>query len=119
MANTENYADHKDVATGPNLSTERVKAIVTLLVTLFALVNAGLNLAGVDTLPFTDDQVAAAIYGVIGTIGTVYGWWKNQNITKEAATAQTVLDGLKANPAMPGVTTVDDTAIAVASGESK
>ena len=115
-----NHAENNSTdGTIPGLTAERVKAIATLAVTLFALVNAGLNLAGVDTLPFTDDQVAAAIYGVIGTIGTVYGWWKNQNITKEAATAQTVLDGLKANPAMPGVTAVDDTAIAVASGESK
>ena len=101
MANTENLADHRETVTGPNVNTERVKAIVTLVVTLFALANAGLNLAGVDTLPFTEDQVAAAIYSVIGVAGTIWSWWKNQNITTAAVDAQGVLDGIKANGEIP------------------
>ena len=41
----------------PGLTGERLKAIATILVTLYSLANAGLNLAGVNTLPFTDEQV--------------------------------------------------------------
>ena len=46
----------------PGLTGERLKAIATILVTLYSLANAGLNLAGVNTLPFTDEQVSAAIF---------------------------------------------------------
>ncbi len=54
---------------------------MTIVVTLYALANAGLSLAGINPLPFTDEQVSASVFGVIGIVGTIYGWWKNQNIT--------------------------------------
>lgn len=54
-------ADHatKNTTTSnlPGLTGERVKAGVTIVVTLYALVNAGLSLAGINPLPFTNEQV--------------------------------------------------------------
>ena len=79
----------------PGLTGERLKAIVTILVTLYSLANAGLNLAGVNTLPFTDEQVSAAIFAVIGVCGTIWGWWKNQNVTSAALAGQQLVDALK------------------------
>ena len=57
-------ADHatKNTTTSnlPGLTGERVKAGVTIVVTLYALVNAGLSLAGINPLPFTNEQVSAS-----------------------------------------------------------
>lgn len=62
----------------PGLTGERVKAGVTIVVTLYALINAGLNLAGYNTLPFTNEQVSATVFSVVGVIGTIYCWWKTR-----------------------------------------
>lgn len=68
---------------------------MTIVVTLYALVNAGLSLAGINPLPFTDEQVSASVFGVIGITGTIYGWWKNQNITSASLAGQQLVDALK------------------------
>lgn len=83
MSNIANEADHAaDKSALPGLTVERTKALVTIIVTLFALVNAALSFAGINQLPFTSDEVSAAVFSVIGVIGTIYSWWKNQNMTK-------------------------------------
>ena len=79
------HANEKRTTNLPGLTGERVKAVVTILVTLFSLANAGLSLAGFNPLPFTNEQVSATLFAVVGVIGTVYGWWKNQNITYRLA----------------------------------
>lgn len=87
------------------LTTERVKAIATLAVTLFSTVNAGLALAGINTLPFTSDQVSAAVYGVLSVVTTFYAWWKNQNLTSAAVVGQQTTSAIKANAVKDGGTT--------------
>ena len=82
------HANEKQTTNLPGLTGERVKAGVTIVVTLYALVNAGLSLAGINPLPFTDEQVSASVFGVIGIAGTIYGWWKNQNITSASLAGQ-------------------------------
>ena len=89
------HANEKQTTNLPGLTGERVKAGVTIVVTLYALINAGLNLAGYNTLPFTDEQVSTTVFSVIGVIGTIYGWWKNQNITSASLAGQQLVDALK------------------------
>ncbi|WP_137658178.1 phage holin [Bifidobacterium moukalabense] len=103
----------------PGMTTERVKAIVTIVVTLYALLNAGLNLAGINTLPFTNDQVSATLFAVIGVIGTVYGWWKNQNITSASLAGQQLVDALKKEGVVNGVTAAKNAALSAASAVAK
>lgn len=98
----------------PGLTAERVKAGVTIVVTLYALVNAGLSLAGINPLPFTDEQVSASIFGVIGIGGTIYGWWKNQNITSASLAGQQLVDALKKEGVVNGITAAKSAASAVA-----
>ena len=93
----------------PGLTGERLKAIATILVTLYSLANAGLNLAGVNTLPFTDEQVSAAIFAVIGV------WWKNQNVTSAALAGQQLVDALKREGMVNGLTAAKSAAIGAAS----
>ena len=114
-------ADHatKTNTNLPGLTGERVKAIVTILVTLFSLANAGLSLAGFNPLPFTNEQVSATLFAVIGVIGTIYGWWKNQNITSASLAGQQRVDALKKEGVVNGVTAAKNAAMSAASAVAK
>lgn len=103
----------------PGLTAERVKAGVTIVVTLYALVNAGLSLASINPLPFTDEQVSASIFGVIGIGGTIYGWWKNQNITSASLAGQQLVDALKKEGVVNGITAAKSAALSAASAVAK
>lgn len=103
----------------PGLTGERVKAVVTILVTLFSLANAGLSLAGFNPLPFTNEQVSATLFAVVGVIGTVYGWWKNQNITSASLAGQQLVDTLKKEGVVNGVTAAKNAAMSAASAVAK
>lgn len=103
----------------PGLTGERVKAIVTILVTLFSLANAGLSLAGFNPLPFTNEQVSATLFAVVGVIGTVYGWWKNQNITSASLAGQQLVDALKKEGVVNGVSAAKNAAMSAASAVAK
>lgn len=116
-------ADHatKNTTTSnlPGLTGERVKAGVTIVVTLYALVNAGLSLAGINPLPFTNEQVSASIFGVIGIAGTIYGWWKNQNITSASLAGQQLVDALKKEGVVNGISAAKSAALSAAAAVAK
>lgn len=93
---TPGRAGHKANAdTIPGLTTERTKAIVLLVVQMFALAQTGLSLAGISQLPFTSDQVSTAITGVIAVIASLYSWWHNNNITSAAVQGQQLTTAIK------------------------
>ena len=103
----------------PGLTGERVKAGVTIVVTLYALINAGLSLAGINPLPFTDEQVSASVFGVIGIAGTIYGWWKNQNITPASLAGQQLVDALKKEGVVNSVSAAKSAALSAAAAVDK
>lgn len=72
------------------MNAERIKAIVTIIIT--AVVNI-VNLYGyaVDA-----GAVVNAVFTVASFICIMWSWWKNQNVTDEAQTAQSYLNELKA-----------------------
>lgn len=76
-------------------SKEKTKAIAGLVILILTLVNSGLQLAGYDTIPVNNEKLELSITMAAAAIISVYTWWKNQNVTKEAAKAQKVLDTLK------------------------
>lgn len=94
MANTAK-TDHKATSNVAKLTQERAKAIALLVVQLFSVIQTGLSLAGVSQLPFTSDQVSAAITGVIAVITSVWAWWRNNNMTAAAVAGQRVVDRVK------------------------
>ena len=114
-------ADHANKTNDnlPGLTGERVKAIVTIVVTLYALLNAGLNLAGINTLPFTNDEVSTTLFAVIGVLGTIYGWWKNQNITSASLAGQQLVDALKKEGVVNGISAAKNAAMSAASAVAK
>ena len=113
------HANNNTKANLPGMTGERVKAVVTILVTLFSLANAGLSLAGFNPLPFTDEQVSATLFAVVGVIGTIYGWWKNQNITSASLAGQQLVDALKKEGVVNGVTAAKNAALSAASAVAK
>lgn len=69
---------------------ERVSAIARLLVMLVSAVAGGFGLT-VD--PDSLGTIAAC---AVALVAGVYGWWKNNNLTKAAQDAQAYLDAVKA-----------------------
>ena len=112
-------ANEKQTNNLPGLTGERVKAVVTILVTLFSLANAGLSLAGFNPLPFTNEQVSATLFAVVGVIGTVYGWWRNQNITSASIAGQQLVDALKKEGVVNGVSAAKNAALSAAAAVAK
>ena len=92
---------------------------MTILVTLFSLANAGLSLAGFNPLPFTNEQVSATLFAVIGVLGTIYGWWKNQNITSASLAGQQLVDALKKEGVVNGISAAKNAAMSAASAVAK
>lgn len=113
------HANEKQTNNLPGLTGERVKAGVTIVVTLYALINAGLSLAGINPLPFTDEQVSASVFGVIGIAGTIYGWWKNQNITSASLAGQQLVDALKKEGVVNGISAAKSAALSAAAAVDK
>jgi len=113
------HANEKQTNNLPGLTGERVKAVVTILVTLFSLANAGLSLAGFNPLPFTNEQVSATLFAVVGVIGTVYGWWKNQNITSASIAGQQLVDALKKEGVVNGISAAKSAALSAAAAVAK
>lgn len=77
------------------MDNQRIAAFARLLVPLYALVNAFLLALGYNPLPFSSEKVTAAVNTVIGAIGMLHIWWKNNNVTKEAQEAQLLYDQVK------------------------
>lgn len=113
------HATNKTTNNLPGLTGERVKAVVTILVTLFSLANAGLSLAGFNPLPFTNEQVSATLFAVVGVIGTVYSWWKNQNITSASLAGQQLVDALKKEGVVNSISAAKSAALSAAAAVAK
>ena len=69
--------------------SERTKAIITIVVT------AVLNIANLYGFAVDAGAVVNAVLTVLSFICIAWSWWKNQNVTQEAQTAQVYLNKLK------------------------
>lgn len=69
--------------------SERTKAIVTIVIT------AVLNIANLYGFAVDAGAVVNAVLTVLSFACIAWSWWKNQNVTQEAQTAQIYLDKLK------------------------
>ena len=69
---------------------ERTKAIITIVVT------AAVNIANVCGYAFDAESWVNVVLSIGSAICIGWSWWKNQNVTDEAAQAQIYLDDLKA-----------------------
>lgn len=80
---------------------EKAKAVANIIIAGVLLLNAILTAAGKNPLPVDEDAIfEVASYVAIG-IDTIWIWWKNQNLTVEAQTAQVMIDDMKGNKDEP------------------
>lgn len=75
--------------TEANVDFERAKAILTIIVV------AAVNVANVLGYALDADIWLNAALSILSAVSIIYTWWKNQNITPEAAQAQLLLNALK------------------------
>lgn len=80
-------ADHKAEetnTTGSTLLAERVKSVAAIVAALYFVVNTILGSFGVNPLPFTNEEVSAAVSSVGAVVMTIVIWWRQNVMTKAA-----------------------------------
>lgn len=75
--------------------SERIKAVIRLIVALVPVVNIVLVQMGWSPLPFTESEINTGLSAIVAVAGIVYAWWKNNNMTPEAQSLQPTLVELK------------------------
>ena len=78
-----------------NLKGITKESVTGVLVLLLALINAVLQMFGLNTLPIENNDISAIISSVF-VIGTaLYNTWKNRNLSSASQIAQNITDALK------------------------
>ena len=79
-----------------NLKGVTAEAVTGVLILLVALVNAVLQMFGINTLPIENGEVSEMVSTVFLIVTTLYNVYKNRNITLASQKAQEVTDAIKA-----------------------
>ena len=74
---------------------ERAKAIARIVVAAVVLVNAILTAGGHAPIPYDEGAIYETISNVAVALSVLWVWWKNNNMTGAAISAQNYLEGFK------------------------
>ena len=78
-----------------NLKGVNAETITGILILLLALINATLQMFGINTLPIENEEITNII-STLFLIGTaLYNTWKNRNLTTASQSAQQITDAIK------------------------
>lgn len=78
-----------------NLKGVTKEAVIGVAVLLLALINAVLQMIGINTLPIGNEDVSEVI-SIIFLIGTtLYNTYKNRNVSSASQKAQEIADAIK------------------------
>lgn len=69
--------------------------LIRTIITFISLLNAVLTMAGKNPLPWSDEQMYAALSATATVITTFWAWWKNNSFTREAIKADEYMKELK------------------------
>ena len=78
-----------------NLRGITVEAVINVALLALALINAVLQMFGINTLPIEDTDISAIISGVFVVVTALYNTWKNRNLSTASQIAQEVTDAIK------------------------
>lgn len=78
-----------------NLKGLTPSSITTVIVLLIALINAILQIFGINTIPITNDEVSEIVSIVFLIVTSLYSTYKNFNVTPASQVAQNVTDAIK------------------------
>ena len=77
------------------VKNNKQSAIVRLVALVILMLNQALITLGYEPLPFSDEQIYEAVSIVALVAGTIWIWWKNNNITDVALAGQSEIERIK------------------------
>lgn len=78
-----------------NLKGITYEAITNVFILVVALINAILQMLGINTLPIENEELSAIVSGIFLVGMTLWNTWKNRNVTPASQIAQQVTDAVK------------------------
>lgn len=78
-----------------NLKGITAEAVINVALLILALVNAVLQMFGINTLPIEDSDISAIISGIFVVATALYNTYRNRNVSSAAQIAQQVTDAIK------------------------
>lgn len=78
-----------------NVKDIKASTYVSAVVLIFTMVNYVLNIMGKPVININENEIAAWVTAIVGVVGIIYSWYKNQSITKPAQVADDVMQILK------------------------
>lgn len=78
-----------------NLSGVTAETVTGVFILVVALVNAVLQMFGINTIPIADADVSSIVSTVFLIVTTLYNVYKNRNISTASQVAQSVTDSIK------------------------
>lgn len=78
-----------------NVKDIKPSTYVSVVVLIFTMVNYVLNIMGKPVININENEIAAWVTAIVGVVGIVYSWYKNQSITHPAQVADDIMKILK------------------------
>lgn len=78
-----------------NVKDIKASTYVSAVVLIFTMVNYVLNIIGKPVININENEITAWVTAIVGVVGIVYSWYKNQSITHPAQVADDVMKILK------------------------
>ena len=78
-----------------NLKGITAETVAGILILLLALINATLQMFGINALPIENDEVTNIVSTVFLIATALWNTWKNRNITTASQVAQNITDSIK------------------------
>lgn len=78
-----------------NVKDIKPSTYVSAIVLIFTMVNYVLNIMGKPVININENEIAAWVTAIVGVVGIIYSWYKNQSITHPAQVADDVMKILK------------------------
>ena len=78
-----------------NVKDIKPSTYVSAVVLIFTMVNYVLNIMGKPVININENEIAAWVTAIVGIVGFIYSWYKNQSITYPAQVADDIMKILK------------------------
>ena len=78
-----------------NLKGVNKESVTGVLILLLALINAVLQMFGINTLQIENNDISTIISSVFVIGAALYNTWKNRNLSSASQIAQNITDALK------------------------
>ena len=89
------FIAYKQILSQINVKDIKPSTYVSAVVLIFTMVNYVLNIMGKPVININENEIAAWVTAIVGVVGIVYSWYKNQSITHPAQVADDVMKILK------------------------